>query len=83
MTQKYINDVAKICKDHKLRLHLDGARSLNAATALNIDPAVMVKPFNTVNFCLSKGMGCPIGSLVIGSKEDITFANVLRKMLGG
>jgi threonine aldolase len=64
-------------------MHLDGARGLNAVTALNTDPATMVKDFDTVNFCLSKGMGCPVGSMVIGSKEDIAFARILRKILGG
>ncbi|TNV73681.1 hypothetical protein FGO68_gene5240 [Halteria grandinella] len=80
---KYIESVKKIARKHKLRMHLDGARCLNAAAFLDIDPAVMVKDFNTVNFCLSKGMGCPVGSLVIGNEEDIAFARVLRKMLGG
>jgi threonine aldolase len=75
--------VKKICKDHKLRLHLDGARSLNAAHCLKKDPAVLFKDFDTINFCLSKGMGCPIGSLVIGKNEDMVFANIARKLLGG
>lgn len=64
-------------------MHLDAARGLNAALYLNLDPKIMVKDFETVNFCLSKGMGCPVGSLVIGSKEDIEFAYMLRKILGG
>ena len=64
-------------------MHLDAARGLNAAVALNIDPKVMVEDFDTVNFCLSKGMGCPVGSLIIGSHENIEHARALRKMLGG
>lgn len=64
-------------------MHLDGARALNAAVHLKVDPAVMVRDFDTVNFCLSKGMGCPVGSLIIGSKSFINHALVLRKMLGG
>ena len=79
----FIKEVKKIANKHKLRFHLDGARALNAAVALNIDPAVMVEDFDTVNFCLSKGMGCPVGSLVMGTKQDIEFARVIRKMLGG
>ena len=43
----------------------------------------MVKDFDTVNFCFSKGMGCPFGSMVIGSESDIEYARVVRKMLGG
>jgi threonine aldolase len=64
-------------------MHLDGARGLNAAQSLKVTPSTMVSDFDTVNFCLSKGMGCPVGSMVIGSKEDIEHARVLRKMLGG
>jgi threonine aldolase len=79
----YVKQVAKLAKARKLRLHLDGARVLNAAAFLDVEPEVMVKDFHTVNFCLSKGMGCPVGSLVIGSAEDIEHARVLRKMLGG
>ena len=79
----YISDVKKLAKKHKLRLHLDAARGLNAAVALDKDPAEMVKDFDTVNFCLSKGMGCPVGSLIMGKNEDMEYARVLRKMLGG
>lgn len=64
-------------------MHLDGARALNAAAFLNIEPAKMVEDFDTVNFCLSKGMGCPVGSLIIGTKEHIEHAKILRKILGG
>jgi threonine aldolase len=83
LTPDYIKSVKKIAKKRKLRMHLDGARCLNAATYLKIDPAEMVEDFNTVNLCLSKGLGCPIGSLLIGSHEDIDHARALRKMLGG
>jgi len=79
----YIKEVKKICTKHNLRMHLDGARGLNAAVALNIEPHVMVEDFDTLNFCLSKGMGCPMGSLVIGSKENIAHARIMRKLLGG
>lgn len=79
----YISEVKKLAKKHKLRLHLDGARCLNAATYLNVDPALLVKDFDTVNFCLSKGMGCPVGSMIIGTEKDIEHARALRKMLGG
>lgn len=82
-SMKFIDGVKKIAKKHKLRMHLDGARCLNAATKLNIDPAEMVKAFDTVNFCLSKGMGCPIGSVLMGKEADIQHASIIRKMLGG
>ncbi len=83
MKPDYIEKVRKIANKHKMKMHLDAARGLNAAVALNIDPAEMVKHFNTVNFCLSKGMGCPVGSMVIGSTIMIEHARALRKMLGG
>jgi threonine aldolase len=79
----YINKVRQLANKHNLRMHLDGARALNAAQFLKVQPAEMVKAFDTVNFCLSKGMGCPVGSMVIGSREDVEFARMLRKMLGG
>ena len=79
----YIKDAKNLAKKHKLRLHLDAARGLNAAVALGIEPAEMVNDFDTVNFCLSKGMGCPVGSLIMGTKNDMEFARVMRKMLGG
>jgi len=79
----YIKKVSDICANHKLNMHLDGARALNAATFLNIDPSEMVKPFKTFNFCLSKGMGCPIGSMIVSSREMIDHAIIVRKMLGG
>mmetsp|Transcript_15834 Transcript_15834/g.11184 ORF Transcript_15834/g.11184 Transcript_15834/m.11184 type:complete len:82 (+) Transcript_15834:583-828(+) len=75
--------VKKIAKKHKLGMHCDGARSLNAATYLECDPAVMLKDFDTINICLSKGLGCPIGSMLVGSHELIERAWVLRKMVGG
>jgi threonine aldolase len=83
LSTKYINDVKKICDAHKIKLHLDGARALNASTFLKIEPAKMVKDFDTINFCLSKGMGCPIGSMVIGTREDIAHARIVAKLLGG
>ena len=66
-----------------MKLHLDGARSWNAAVFLNIEMKEMVKDFDLISCCLSKGMGCPVGSLVVGSEEDIKEARNIRKMLGG
>ena len=72
-----------IAKKYKLRMHLDGARLLNALVEQKISPDEYVKDFNTVSFCFSKGMGCPLGSVLLGSEEDIWYARNLRKMLGG
>ena len=68
---EYITQVKQIANEHNLRMHIDAARGLNAAVFLKIDPAEMVKDFDTVNFCLSKGMACPVGSMVIGTHKDI------------
>ena len=79
----YINKVKKIAKKKKAKLHLDGARSWNASLFLGLSMKEMVKDFDLVNVCLSKGMGCPLGSMVVGSEKDIRTARNFRKMLGG
>ena len=66
-----------------LPVHLDGARVFNAATALGVDVAKLTRGFDTVMFCLSKGLGAPVGSMLVGSKEKIAEARVFRKALGG
>jgi threonine aldolase len=66
-----------------LKVHLDGARIFNAATALNDDVAHMTEKVDSVMFCLSKGLGAPVGSMIVGSKEFIGKGRVYRKMLGG
>lgn len=66
-----------------LRVHLDGARIFNAAVALGVDVAEIAACGDTVTFCLSKGLACPIGSVFCGSKEDVEAAKRWRKRLGG
>ena len=66
-----------------LPIHLDGARIFNAATALGTDVATLTAGYDTVNFCLSKGLCAPVGSLLVGTAEHIRQARVLRKALGG
>ena len=66
-----------------VRVHLDGARIFNAAVALGIDAADIAGPADTVTFCLSKGLGCPAGSLFCGTKESVEQARRWRKRLGG
>jgi len=66
-----------------LPVHLDGARVFNAAIALNTTVAEIARPFDSVMFCLSKGLGAPVGSLIVGSKDFIREAISVRKMLGG
>ena len=70
-------------KDRKLPLHLDGARIFNAAVALGVDVRALTRGFDTVMFCLSKGLGAPVGSMLVGSAERMARARILRKCLGG
>ena len=78
--------VEEIC-DHAhamdLKVHLDGARIFNAATALKENVAQMTRKVDSVMFCLSKGLGAPVGSMVAGSKTFIKRARIYRKMFGG
>lgn len=76
----------EICdKAHEagLKVHLDGARIFNAAIYLNEDVARITRKFDSVQFCLSKGLGAPVGSMIAGSKEFVERCRVIRKMLGG
>ena len=66
-----------------LPVHLDGARVFNAAVALKMPVAKLTSGFETVMFCLSKGLGAPVGSMLVGSKEAIDEARTIRKALGG
>jgi len=75
--------VARAAGERGLLLHLDGARLWNAVVATGIPAARWAAPFDTATFCLSKGLGCPVGSLVCGSAERIRAVHRARKMLGG
>jgi threonine aldolase len=66
-----------------LKIHLDGARVFNAAAALGEKVAQMTRKFDSVMFCLSKGLGAPVGSMIVGSRAFIDKARIYRKMLGG
>jgi threonine aldolase len=80
------SDVAAIAawaRRHGLRLHLDGARLMNAAVALDAPAAALAEPFDSVSICFSKGLGAPVGSAIAGPRDFITAAHRLRKLLGG
>jgi threonine aldolase len=70
-------------KERKLPVHLDGARIFNAAVALKTDVKTLTRGFDTVMFCLSKGLGAPVGSMLVGSAELMARARLFRKGLGG
>lgn len=75
--------VARAARDRGLALHLDGARLLNAATAMGRPAAELAAPFDTVALAFSKGLGAPVGSVIAGRRPEIEHATRLRKMLGG
>jgi len=79
----YLAKVADLAKQHGLQTHLDGARVFNAACALNVLVSEIAQHFNTISFCLSKGLGAPVGSLLVGTQDVIEKARRHRQMLGG
>ncbi len=75
--------VREFCDRHGLLLHLDGARVCNAVVASRRSPAEIAAPFDSVSVCLSKGLGAPVGSVLVGSAEFVRRATRARKLLGG
>lgn len=75
--------IGDVCKEHGLALHLDGARLFNALVATGQDPTTYGQLFDSISVCLNKGMGCPMGSVLIGSEAFIKSARRIRKKLGG
>jgi threonine aldolase len=78
-----MEEIWQNAKEHQLPVHLDGARIFNAATALRTDVKTLTRGFDTVMFCLSKGLGAPVGSMLTGSAELMEQARIYRKALGG
>jgi threonine aldolase len=78
-----IKKIASFCKEKGLPLHLDGARLMNALTVNKVDPKVYAAQFDSISLCLSKGLGAPVGSLLLGTKEFIHKARRVRKVMGG
>lgn len=81
--QDRVRAVAEVARARGLGLHLDGARLWNASAATGLDVATLAAPFDTVSVCFSKGLGAPVGSALVGSRDAITRARRLRKMWGG
>jgi threonine aldolase len=81
--QPEIEKVAAVCRRYGLPLHLDGARMFNVAVASGRSAAELAAPFDSLSFCLSKGLGAPVGSVLCGTTEFRTAAHRFRKMLGG
>ena len=80
---KELQRIKAVCEKHGLHYHLDGARIWNALIAKGESPKQYGQLFDTISVCLSKGLGCPVGSVLIGSKELVDKALRIRKILGG
>lgn len=78
-----LKQIRQVADKHKLSYHLDGARIWNALVATNTTPKQYGELFDTISVCLSKGLGCPMGSVLIGNKEHMQKALRIRKILGG
>ncbi|XP_024938675.1 probable low-specificity L-threonine aldolase 2 isoform X2 [Cephus cinctus] len=83
LPQSWIDDLVILAKKRNLKLHMDGARLWNASVASGIPAKDIVSGFDSVTFCLSKGLGAPVGSLLCGSKSFVERARRIRKVLGG
>jgi threonine aldolase len=83
LSVEYTRQAGELAREHGLRLHLDGARTFNAAAALGVPARLLAEPADSVTFCLSKGLSAPVGSVLCGSAEFIARAHRIRKQLGG
>jgi len=79
----YLEAATQLARSHGLATHVDGARLMNAASASGRDAAWIAAQFDTVSLCLSKGLGAPVGSVLVGPKDFVEKARRIRKMLGG
>ena len=78
-----IKEISEVCKKNNLKLHLDGARIFNALAETGDSPEETAKYFDSVSICFSKGLGCPVGSVLVGDKEFVKKARRVRKVFGG
>jgi threonine aldolase len=83
LSKLYIDRVAHVCKIRNMRLHIDGARICNAIASLQVKPRDLCKNVDSVAICLSKGLGAPMGSVLVGGTEFIRLARKARKRCGG
>ena len=83
LPQDKILEIRKICDEFSLKYHLDGARIWNAHIATGLSLAELVEPFDMISVCLSKGLGAPVGSIALGSKDNIEKGRRVRKLFGG
>ena len=78
-----VGSTSAVAHEHGLRVHVDGARLFNAAVALDVPASDLVADVDSVSFCLSKGLSCPVGSLLCGDADFVERARGIRKLVGG
>ena len=83
LSPEYMGDLGDLARRHGLKVHVDGARIFNAAIALGVDVRELTADADSVTFCLSKGLGAPVGSMLCGERDFIGAARRARKVLGG
>jgi len=83
ITPEQMAEYRKLADKYKLNIHVDGARIFNAAVALGVNPSELAKDADTLSFCLSKGLSCPFGGVLVGSKEIMSRARKYKQMVGG
>ncbi len=83
LTPEQTRAAADLAHAHGVRVHLDGARIFNAAVAQRVDVRALTAPVDTVQFCFSKGLSAPVGSILCGDAETVAKARRVRKLLGG
>lgn len=83
LPRRFMEEAAQVCREHNLVFHVDGARLMNASVALKASAADICRDADSVSLCLSKGLGAPVGSVLVGSKEAIKEAKRQRKVVGG
>jgi len=81
--QETLDAIAKIAHDNDCNAHMDGARLFNASIASGTSPSRIVRDYDSISICLSKGLGAPVGSVLVGSSDFIAMAHRWRKMFGG
>ncbi len=81
--RRYMGEAASLAASYGVGIHLDGARLFNAAIALDLDVKELAADADSLSFCLSKGLSCPVGSVVVGSTDFIRKARIARRMVGG
>ena len=83
LTTEEVQSIVSIAKERDIKVHVDGARIFNASVALETPVSKLADGADTVSFCLSKGLSCPVGSVLVGSHDDIEVARRWRKAMGG